>query len=168
MIPAFLCRSESPSQVFLIVLKWLMNTVKDKPLETWGDIVLCYDNMCHLDGLKAAKQPLPLPAPYDGMWRNIKKIIDSLHIRNHVDENCKKKYSPATIKSEHPTFNTMAAEQTFVWAARYKKILTAMSKTHHLFYLHRMVTIRNRYTELCYQQGRKPLLPTCKKNLEEL
>ena len=51
-------RSESPSQVFLIVLKWLMNTLKTKPPEEWKDLILCYDNMCHLDGLRAAKVPL--------------------------------------------------------------------------------------------------------------
>ena len=61
-----------------------MNTVKDKAQESWGNIILCYDNMCHLDGLKAAKEPLSLPPPYNQMWIDIKKIIDSLHIRNHV------------------------------------------------------------------------------------
>ena len=139
-----------------------MNTVIDKPQETWSNIILCYDNMCHLDGLKAAKELLPLPPPYNQMWIDIQKIIDSLHIRNHVDPRCKERYSPETVKKDNPAYNTMAAEQTFVWASRYKKILAGMSKTHHMFYLHRMVTIRNRYTEWCYKQGRKPLLPTCK------
>lgn len=145
-----------------------MNTIKDKPQESWGNIILCYDNMCHLDGLKAAKEPLPLPPPYNQMWIDIQKIIDSLHIRNHVDQKCKEKYAPDKVKKENPSFNTMAAEQTFVWASRFKKILAAMSKTHHMFYLHRMVTIRNRYTERCYRQGRKPLLPTCKNTMASI
>ena len=167
MFSLCLHRSESPSQVFLVVLKWLLNTLKEKPEETWGDVILCYDNMCHLDGLTAAKQPLPLPAPFDEMWSRIKKIIDSLHIRNHVDKRCKEVYSPESVKHQHPDYNTMAAEQTFVWLSRYKRKLAAMTKTHHLFYLHRMIKIRNRYTELCYRCGRKPLLPTCKNRNQE-
>ena len=95
------------------------------------------------------------------------KIIDSLHIRNNVDKKCKELYSPESVKLNHPDYNTMAAEQTFVWLSRFKKILAAMSKTHHLFYLHRMVKIMNRSTELCYRCGRKPLLPTCKKRSHE-
>jgi len=139
------------------------------PEERWEDVILCYDNMCHLDGLTVAKQPLPLPAPFDQMWIKIQKIIDSLHIRNHIDKRCQELYSPQSIKRDHPDYNTMAAEQTFVWLSRFKRILAAMTKTHHLFYLHRMVKIRNRYTELCYKCGRKPLLPTCKnKNQGEL
>ena len=139
-----------------------MNTTKHKVPEEWKDIVLSYDNMCHLDGLKAAKLPLPLPPPYDQMWSSIQKIIDSLHIKNHKDARCKELYSPNKVKEENPAFNTMAAEQTFVWLSRFKKILAAMNKTHHLFYLHRMVTVRNKYTEYCYKNNRKPLLPTCK------
>lgn len=97
----------------------------------------------------------------------------------NVDQNPKNHWQSAytephwqevqrAVKLNHPNFNTMAAEQTFVWLSRFKKILAAMGKTHHLFYLHRMVKIRNRYTELCYRCGRKPLLPTCKnRNREE-
>ena len=35
-----------------------------------------------------------------------------------------------------------------------------MNKIHHLFYLHRMVVKRNAYTEKCYRNGKKPILPT--------
>lgn len=67
-------RSESPSQVFLIVITWLYELLKDVPTEKWSSIILAYDNMCHLDGLKAASSPLPLPEPYDNMWRAITKV----------------------------------------------------------------------------------------------
>ena len=50
-------------------------------------------------------------------------------------------YSPESVKLNQPDYNTMAAEQTFVWLSRFKKILAAMGKTHHLFYLHRMVNL---------------------------
>lgn len=115
--------------------------------------------MCHLDGMKAAQKPLPLPSPWDKAWTSTTKIIDGLHIHNHKDTSCKKKYDPAVLKNELPDGNTMAAEQTFVWLSRFKKILCAMPKVHHLFYLHRMVKHRNKYTVQCYKNGKKPLLP---------
>ena len=125
----------------------------------WSNIFLAYDNMCHLDGMKTSKNPLPLPSPWDKAWTSLTKIIDSLHIKNHKDATCKEKYDPSTLKKELPDGNTMAAEQTFVWLSRFKKILCAMPKVHHLFYLHRMVKNRNCYTIACYRNGKKPLLP---------
>lgn len=115
--------------------------------------------MCHLDGLKAARNLLPWPSPWDKAWMSIKKIIDSLHIRNHKDKSCQEKYNPVTLKEELPEGNTMAAEQTFVWLSRFKKILCAMPKVHHLFYLHQLVEWRNKYSVICYKNGKKPLLP---------
>ena len=48
--------------------------MKDLPEEKWDNVVLAYDNMCHLDGLRAARRPLPLPPPYDMMWQKITKV----------------------------------------------------------------------------------------------
>ena len=57
-------RSESPSQVLLIVLGWLFEVLKDTPRDKWSDIVLVYDAMCKLDGnMKTCSKPLPLPEP---------------------------------------------------------------------------------------------------------
>ena len=103
--------------------------------------------------------PLPLPPPLDKVWLNVVKIIDTFHIGNHISAECKAKYSPDKIKAENPDFNTQAGEQTFVWAGRYRHILCSMCKTYHLFYLHRMVLRRNSYTEKCYMNGKKPILP---------
>lgn len=161
----FFCRSESPSQVFVIVLSWLFTILKAINPLTWNKVVLAYDNMCHLDGLKAARRPLPWRAPWDKAWISISKIIDVLHMRNHKDKLCKEKYDPAPFKEELPQGNTMAAEQTFVWLSRFKKILCAMPKVHHLFYLHRMVKRRNKYTVTCYKNGKKPLLPKARRNV---
>ena len=130
-------RSESPSQVFLITVSFLYEVLKDKPETEWKDIILAYDNMCHLDALKVANAPLPLPAPYCDMWSKVTNIIDSLHTRNHVDKRCLEKYHPRSVKERFPKFNLMAAEQTFVWASRFKKVLCSMPKTHHCFFLHR-------------------------------
>lgn len=97
------------------------------------------------------------------MWLNLNKAIDGLHLRNHKDAECQKMYDPKKIGLMHPDLadskNTMAAEQTFVWLGRFKKIMSSMGKTHHLFYLHRLVNRRNKYTAACYKAHRKPLLP---------
>ena len=73
-------RSESPSQVFLIVLTWLYETLSHIPPDQWQDVVLAYDNMCHLASLRASRAPLPLPAPYDNMWLKISKVLTVLLI----------------------------------------------------------------------------------------
>ena len=54
-------RSEGPSQVFLLTLTWLIAAFGNESREKWKDITLSYDNMCHLNNLKAAKEDLPLP-----------------------------------------------------------------------------------------------------------
>ncbi len=48
--------------------------LKYVPTEKWSSVILAYDNMCHLDGLKAARSPLPLPEPYNNMWTAITKV----------------------------------------------------------------------------------------------
>ena len=152
-------RSESPSQVFLITISWLYEVLRKKPVEEWQHVILAYDNMCHLDSLRVAVKELPLPYPYSQMWLKITKITDSLHIRNHKDLRCLSRYDPKVIKETHPKLNTMAAEQTFVWASRFKKIVCSMGKTHHMFFIHRMVLERNQYNDRCRKTGREPLLP---------
>lgn len=69
-------RSESPSQVAIIVVSWLFDTLKDMPQEKWSDVVISYDNMCKVDGLKALQNPLPLPKPFDVMWASITKVLN--------------------------------------------------------------------------------------------
>ena len=119
--------------------------------------------MCNLDKIAACQSELPLPEPYNKMWFDINKVIDGLHLRNHKGEDCQTKYHPKKIAETHPeldgTSNTMAAEQTFVWLGRFKKVLSSMPKVHHMFFLHRMVQRRNEYNIRCYHRGKKPLLP---------
>lgn len=132
-LSVYACRSESPSQVFLMVIRRLYSLLKEVEPSQWKNVVISYDNMCHLDCLRAAQAPLPLPAPYCEMWQKVTKIIDSLHIKNHKDPKCLEKYTPARVKEEHPHYNTMVCEQTFVWLSRFKKIVCSMPKEHHLF-----------------------------------
>lgn len=122
-------------------------------------VILAYDNMCNLAKLKVGQAPLPLAPPLDRLWTDVHKIIDIFHLRNHISPECHTKFSPAEVKKQYPDYNTQAGEQTFVWVHRFSHILCSMNKTHHLFYLHRMVVRRNNYTSKCYRNGKKPVLP---------
>ncbi len=156
----FLCRSESPSQVFYVLIQWLLSLSQSRgDTHSTPPIILAYDNMCNLARLNAAQLPLPFPPPLDQMWLNTTKIIDSFHLKNHVSEKCKRLFSPAQVKEQYPCMNTQVGEQTFTWLHHFKHILCAMPKLHHLFYLHRMVVRRNQYTAKCYMYGKKPILP---------
>ena len=115
--------------------------------------------MCNVDRMTVAKQPLPIRPPYDKLWLQVNKVIDKLHLKNHKNPRCKELYNPESVKEKCPKLNTPVAEQTFIWASRFKKILGAMPKSHFLFFYHRMVVRRNRYTEKCYKNNMQPLLP---------
>ena len=156
-------RSESVGQVYLFVITWLYLLYDIIPADMRGKIWLCYDAMCKLTKTRAMKEPLPLPEPYSHMFLRLNKAVDELHIRNHTEEYCLQNLKPSRITDMHPDLtsrNTMSAEQTFVWLARYKRITSSMPRNHHLFFIHRMVTLRNRNTAACYKAGKKPLLPT--------
>ena len=129
----------------------------DEIEEALSSICLAYDNMCHMDGLRMASLDLPLCKPFDKAWKLITKVIDRLHLRNHVDSRCKEMYDPD--KKIPPGFNTMACEQTFIWASRFKKVICAMPQTHQFFFLHQLIKYRNSYTENCHHLKKTPLLP---------
>ena len=157
-------RSESPSQVFFILLTWLQALISSGSVSSphLKNIFIAYDNMCNLCKLRVAKKPLPLPSPMDQAWLQVHKIIDTFHLKNHTSTICRTMYNPAEMKEKHPFFNTQAGEQTFVWMERFKNVVGAMNKTHHLFYIHRMVRRRNTYMAKCYANGRRPILPKIK------
>lgn len=118
--------------------------------------IVAYD-MCHVDGLKVARVDLPFEDPLKKVWQCVVKVIDKLHIRNHKDEKCKTLYNP--IHKVPDGYNTMAAEQTFVWGSRFKRLICAMPRLHQFFYLHRLVKRRNAYTQRCHQSNKFPVLP---------
>lgn len=159
-------RSESPSQAFLTLILWLYRKFKplldggsssEEIVEAMSNTILAYDNMCHVDGMKVACKDLPFPSPLSQVWQCIVKVIDKLHIRNHKDVKCKTIYNPEGKVPDG--YNTMAAEQTFVWASRLKRIVCAMPRLHQFFYIHRAVKRRNSYTQRCHQSSKNPLLP---------
>ena len=129
--PPILFRSKSPSQVFLIVLQWLLALYKS--CSAPPVVTLAYDNMCNLARLQAAQKPLPLPPLMDKAWLKVEKIIDVFHFGNHISEDCRKRFCPNKVKEDHPSFNTQAGVQTFVWVSRFRHILCSMNKTHHSF-----------------------------------
>ena len=94
--------SESPTQAFLVTTLWLYRKfigmkeshTDDDIEEALSSICLAYDNMCHMDGLRMASLDLPLCKPFDKAWKQITKVIDRLHLRNHVDSRCKEMYDP--------------------------------------------------------------------------
>ena len=160
--------SEGPGQVFLITLQYLLKRLEGIPESQWGEVIVSYDNMCNLDKLRVVKKQLPFPKPYDLMWLKVRKIVDRLHMRNHKDPQCKIKYGSDDLKEKYPHLNTPVAEQTFIWAGRFKKIMCAMPKRRFLFFYHRMVIRRNRYIAVCYQENRVPEFPAVHGKSKEL
>ena len=122
-----------------------------------SSVCLSYDNMCHMDGLNIAKEDLPLPKPFNKAWKLVSKVIDRLHLRNHVDKKCHELYNPDDKIPKN--FNTMACEQTFIWASRFKKVICALPQIHQFFFLHRLVKYRNKYTQKCHMYSKTPILP---------
>ena len=162
----FLFRSESPSQAFLILVLWLYRKFKpllddgmapEELLTVMSSSIVAYDNMCRVHGLKVARVDLPFEDPWKKVWQCVVKVIDKLHILNHKDEKCKTMYKP--IDKVPSGYNIMAAEQTFVWGSRFKRLICAMPQLHQFFYLHRLVKQRNAYTQHCHQSNKIPVLP---------
>ena len=89
-------RSESPSQVFFILLTWLRALISSGSVasEDLKNIFIAYDNMCNLCRLRVAKKPLPLPSPMDQAWLQVHKIIDTFHLKNHTSTICHTVYNP--------------------------------------------------------------------------
>ena len=92
---------------------WMLAAFARMSREERQKKILSYDNMCHLDNLKVAKRPLPLPGNLTHLWLDITKIIDTLHIANHKDSRCRETYSPQQLKKEHPHINTMCCEHGY-------------------------------------------------------
>jgi hypothetical protein len=89
-------------------------------------------------------------------------MIDGLHLANHKNPNCKTDYHPDKFENrfgDEYKRNTMAAEQTFSWLVKFKKMLNSMSRDHQIFYLNRLVVHRNRYIAFCLENGLKVVGP---------
>ena len=112
-------------------------------------VCLSYNNMCHMDGLKIAREDLPLPKPFNKAWELVGKVIDRLHLGNHVDKKYKTLYNPDEKIPKN--FNT--------WVSRFKKVICVMPQIHQFFVLHRLVKYKNKYTGKCHCHRKTPILP---------
>ena len=70
--------------ILLAMLDWLYSAIKAVQSAEWRGIWLAYDNMCQIVKLRVAQNDLPLPTPFNGMFKSINKIVYALHIRNHT------------------------------------------------------------------------------------
>ena len=68
------------------------------------------------------------------------------------------RYNPAIAKEKHPDANFVVAEQIFSWLSRFKRILCAMTKNHHVFFTS-VVSLGEIDTEKCNKLERKLFLP---------
>ena len=106
--------------MFLLAVHYLYNRLQDIEEKDWDKFVLSYDNMCNLCKMHAAKEDLPLPAPYHKMWLKVTKVIDRLHLRNHKNPSCRRIFSPEPLKERFPGLNTPVAEQAVTWSDLFK------------------------------------------------
>ncbi|OWA53843.1 hypothetical protein BV898_18264 [Hypsibius exemplaris] len=141
-------KAESPSQVFLTIISVLLQHVKEENIDQadWKKMFVIYDNVCNLDRIHAARNPLPLPKPFDRLWLETKKVIDVFHLKNHRRPECLTTYNPDNIRKVHPDLkkrNTEVAEQNFSWFNRFKSVLKAVPRNHQLFYAFRLIFHRN-------------------------
>ena len=66
-----LYKSEGPTQVALLMLKYLMKILKGVEPEHWHKYFLSYDNMCHVERLKLLRNSLALEEPFSTVWLDI-------------------------------------------------------------------------------------------------
>ena len=135
-----LYKSESTSQVAVTTIKFCVLFVKTLYITVLSSIFLFYDNMCNLERMKlwtSDKRKLTSQARLGiSIFNRVNKGVDALHIKNHVRHTCRNEY-PKVIEKLRETFknpNTEAAEQTFIWLGKYKKILNTMDKRKHHFF----------------------------------
>lgn len=107
------------------------------------NIIIVYDNMCYVDGLKLVKCDLLFQKLFDKMWQRVVKVIDRFYIRNYKDVMCKFVYNfDGKILVG---YNIMVVEQINVWVSRLKRIMCVMLRIYQFFYLYRFIKRRNVY-----------------------
>ena len=157
-----LYRAESLSQVFIFLINCLLKIVEGVPPEQWSTMYIAYNNMCNLDRLTVAKNPLPLPAPLCNIWGeggSVQKIIDTFHLPFHKQPKYHKIYNSEKMKAFAPH---QSCEQTFAWLRQFKRTVTSMVKRHYHFLSHRLVKQRNALYKCLLQKGEKIPLPNSK------
>ena len=80
------CRSEGPAQVFFIGIDMAYYGLWPHVVDRLEDCACLW--MCHLDNLRVAQSPLPLPGKLKFICKDIHEIIDDLHLKNHKGSRC--------------------------------------------------------------------------------
>ena len=69
--------------------------------EDWRKMIFSYDNVCHLDNLRLAREPLPLPGDHKDIWRDITKTIDEFKTAD-AEQNITLKWLKPSRKPQTP------------------------------------------------------------------
>lgn len=140
---------ESPTQAYIFLI---MTFARGRDIDRIRYIG--YDRACDLHPflLNLSRQ-----GAYFARWliRHVTFMVDSFHIRNHVEsccmppENPNCQYHPTLPKfSEIHGVNTECAEQSFRWLNRFKYSMRNMHQYTFNFFLHVIINKRNNYREL--------------------
>ena len=108
-----LYKSESPSQVAVFLISFFCTLLQSLPdhIRKSKKYYFSYDNVCNLSNMKLWRNPLPIKS-FPNLWTdNLVKIIDNLHLHNHVRESCRTNFNPNILKEVLPHGNTMICEQ---------------------------------------------------------
>lgn len=100
-------------------------------------IIVVYDNMCYVDGLKVVCVDFLFEDFLKKVWQCVVKVIDKLYICNYKDEKCKILYN--LIDKVFDGYNIMVVEQIFVWGSRFEWLICVMLWFYQFFYFYRFV-----------------------------
>ena len=124
-----LFKSESPSQVAIFIIAFFCTLLQDVPVDVRKKkrFFLSYDNICNLSRMHLWREPL-LFKSFANLWtENLVKIIDNLHLHNHVRKSCHTDFNPKILKAELPHANTMICEQAETYEFWLKSRVLSMS-----------------------------------------
>ena len=88
------------------------------------------------------------------------KCLSILNSIGFHSTSCRKGEKLSLFESIY--FTNFCFFKQWLHLGRFWKVLNSTPKLHYHFLVHRLVITRNRYTELCYLEGRRPLLPAAK------
>jgi hypothetical protein len=102
--------------------------------------VLCYDDMCHLASFIHNRVHMNSNM---GFLDGLRKYIDRFHLRNHRNEECKRKYDP----DSDPTLNGVnieVCEQTNAWLKGFQSTVRQMNPDRFKVFMLYMCHLKNK------------------------
>ena len=126
--------SESLSQVSIFLLD-LISFSNELPK------FLIYDNACHLDKYLEHNK-IKTISERGKKLKESHFVIDRLHIKNHVRQNCHINYN-ADLHEDLFKLNTVVCEKANYWLSGYKHAMKHMSQDRFNFFLYIILNIYN-------------------------